>query len=234
MKKNDINPLDELDGHLEKLSSKHIILVSLVVVLLIGLLGYRFVLPLNQKKIQSYQGKLTTLERTNKDFKQAVQDNNAEKNMLKEVERNNDNIKDEIEKKKKTLKYIENKIRKQHNINYSDEQWGIFFKTIQEKAIKYKLKILEINNEEKGIEKNVSIDPSLQKIENINKKEVEKSFRPIFVVDLKAKVDFKNLLDFLVDIEKNKLITNTHSLKIESYDDKTLIANIKINLWGVK
>lgn len=239
--------LDKLDLLLKSRKPWEIYAISGVLVAVVGFATYKQIIPLQQKKINASQVKLVGLEKTNINFKKAVKDNEIEKQTLKEMERESDDIEVEISKKKNSLEYILTKIKKQNTIKYSDKQWGLFYKTIQEKAIKHNLEILEIKNQEvakkvtpvapvKKVETKKSVIPTKTApvVAQVEKKEEDIDFKPVFEVELKVIAPFKNLLDFLVDVEKNKLITNMDTLYLSSVDDKNLSATIKINLWGVK
>ena len=129
------------------------------------------------------------------------------------------------------IKYIDKKIEEQHNIKFSSTQWGVFYKDIQKKAIKNHIKITSIQNEKLVVKVPKTVKKNDKK-EAIKK--VQNTFRPIFTLKIEGIATFKDLMKFLVDAEKNKLITKLNVLNIASYDPKTLKFHLEINLWGIK
>lgn len=223
--------LNKLDINFLSLKKVEKIVVYLLIVLVLGALINFVVLPMNSKKITILKAKVNTLENALKNNKRALKNNEEQKILLKEVERSNESIKEEIKNNKQALEYIGLKIQQQHNIKFSSEQWGIFFKDIQKKANKHKIKLTSINNRELVLKIPDNIKPEDKK-KIMDKK--RKEFRPIFTLSLDANANFRNLMNFLVDIEKNKLITKINTLRIQANNEKLLKVFIEINLWGIK
>lgn len=225
------NFLNKLDDGFQSLKPVEQIAVYGLTAMLLGAITYFVVLPMNTKKISILETKTETLEKALKDNERALKDNEEQKILLKEVERSNESIKEEINNNKQALKYIGIKIKQQHNIKFSASQWGSFYQEVQTKANKHKIKITLIDNQELNIKIPKNLKPE-EKAEFIKKMKGE--FRAIFRIKIKATASFRNLMEFLVDIEKNKLITKLHTLQISNNDEKTLQAVIEINLWGIK
>ena len=223
--------LNKLDNGFEKLKSFEKTIIYLITVMSIGGIVYFGVMPLNTKKITVIQKKINDLETSIKNNERAVENNEQEKILLKEVERTNESIKEEINNNKKALDYIGKKIKQQNNIKYSSKQWGIFYKTIQEKAVKYKINIVSIDNEQIEIKIPEDLKPE-ERAARIAK--LQEEFRPIFKLRMEIVAKFKNIMEFLKELEKNELITKISNLNIANNDANTLRANVEINLWGIK
>jgi len=223
--------LDTLDKNFLKIKFIEKIAVYLIIFLVMGGIMYSIILPMNTKKIKILSTKVTKLENALKNSKAALKNNEEQKILLKEVERSNDSIKEEIENNKEALKYIKKKISQQHNIKFSADQWGRFFKEIQLKANKHKIKISRISNSEIQLKVPSTLNKETKQ-EYLKKS--KQMFRPIFEIKLEAIGSFRNIMDFLLDVEKNKLITKINNMNIGINDGKTLKLSLELNLWGIK
>jgi len=223
--------LDTLDKNFLKTKFIEKIAVYLMIFLVLGGVMYSIILPMNTKKIKIISSKVTKLENALKNSKAALKNNEEQKILLKEVERSNDSIKEEIENNKQALKYIKKKISQQHNIKFSADQWGRFFKEIQLKANKHKIKISKITNNKIQLQIPAKLD---KKQKQEYSKKVKQTFRPIFKIKLEAVGSFRNIMDFLLDVEKNKLITKINNMEIDINNGKTLKLSLELNLWGIK
>ena len=223
--------LDTLDKNFLKIKFIEKIAVYLIIFLVMGGIMYSIILPMNTKKIKILSTKVTKLENALKNSKAALKNNEEQKILLKEVERSNDSIKEEIENNKEALKYIKKKISQQHNIKFSADQWGRFFKEIQLKANKHKIKISRIANSEIQLKVPSTLNKETKQ-EYLKKS--KQMFRPIFEIKLEAIGSFRNIMDFLLDVEKNKLITKINNMNIGINDGKTLKLSLELNLWGIK
>jgi len=223
--------LDQLDLKFKHFSNVEKIGTYFLIVLVMGSIFYFAIAPVNDRKLNILNSKKTTLENALKNNKRALEDNEQEQIFLKGIERSNESIKDEIFNNEEAIKYIDKKIDEQHNIKFSSTQWGTFYKEVQKKAIKHNIKIINIKNENLEIKIPDNLT-SKEKQEWLDKQ--KNKFRPIFSLKVKGVAKFKDLMDFLVDIENNKLITKLNLLNVTSYDAKQLVFHLEINLWGIK
>ena len=203
--------------------------------LIFALVGitYNNITPKNIKIAKKLQTQVKTITASIKSNRHKIENNEEQKVFLKEVERSNESIQESIKEKELSKNYINKKIEQQHNIKFSAKQWGIFYKVVQKKAKKHHIGIVSIDNEKVTP---ISFEP--QKLtktqERIKRKKHQKSFQPIFKMEIVAETTFRNLINFLIDIEDNRLITKIEKLTLNNNGIDKLKTTIEINLWGIR
>ncbi len=226
--------LGQLDEKIIVLKPAEKSMVYFAIIALFGVIIYYIVYPKMAKKETVLVKKYETLKKSNDSFSTILKQSEEKKQLLKEVEHQNEAIKIEIDSKTKALAYIDAKISKQNSIKFSHSQWGAFIKTVQTKANTFGIKLLSLSHE--NIQLVLPVLPETATPEEVAKahSEARKEFRPIFSLTLDMVGDFKNIMDYLVALEKNVLVTNIQTLSLKSASSKKLSTKIQINLWGIR
>ena len=118
---------------------------------------------------------------------------------------------EEVIKYKDYNQYIKTKIEQISYLLYDERVWGEYLHSIDRKAARYKVKLLELENK-------------------VN--DTGESFGHVLDISLKSQGKYKNLLKFINALEKSDLVVDIHDLNVET--NSTLLSDINISVWGIK
>lgn len=106
--------------------------------------------------------------------------------------------------------YIKSKIESISFLIYNERIWGDFLDSIDTKAKRYNIKILELANAYNY---------------------TGESFGHVLDISIDTKGGYKNLLKFINSLEQSNLVVDVHDLNISAKD--YLQGNINISVWGI-
>lgn len=111
---------------------------------------------------------------------------------------------------KKNNAYIKSRIYTIPSLIYDEITWGEYLHSISTNAKKYKMMILDFENEYA---------------------ENNESFGHILDISLRGTGSFSNTVKFIDSLEQSELVVDIHTLSIEAHDK--LDTDINISVWGI-
>ena len=107
--------------------------------------------------------------------------------------------------------YIKNKIETISFLLYDERVWGDYLNSVDTKARRYGVKILELSNKYN---------------------DTGESFGHVLDISIDTKGGYKNVLKFINSLEQSDLVVDVHDLNISARD--YLQSDINISVWGIK
>ena len=107
--------------------------------------------------------------------------------------------------------YIKNKIETISFLLYDERVWGDYLNSVDTKARRYGVKILELSNKYN---------------------DTGESFGHVLDISIDTKGRYKNVLKFINSLEQSDLVVDVHDLNISAKD--YLQGKINISVWGIK
>ena len=107
--------------------------------------------------------------------------------------------------------YIKSKIEDISFLLYDEQVWGNYLNSIDTKARRYGVKILELSNKYN---------------------DTGESFGHVLDISIDTKGHYKDVLKFINSLEQSDLVVDVHDLNISAKD--YLQSNINISVWGIK
>ncbi len=118
---------------------------------------------------------------------------------------------EELIKYKDYNQYIKSKIESISFLIYNERVWGQYLDSIDTKAKRYNIKILELSNKYN---------------------DTGESFGHVLDISIDTKGKYKNLLKFVNALEQSDLVVDIHDLNISTKE--YLHGDIDLSVWGIK
>ena len=201
--------LHEIDLKLQPKEQKEIYM--LYVMIFAALFAFSYLLFWDTS-LQMFQAKL----QENEAIKKKIE---SDKNYLKynppikitQLDAKIKSAQEELIKYKDHNQYIKTKIEQISFLLYDESVWGEYLSSIDQKALRSKIKILELSN-------------------TVN--DTGEKFGHVLDISIKSEGRYKNMLKFINELEKSDLVVDMHSISIDALD--TLQGDLNISVWGIK
>ena len=210
-----MNFLDKLDQYYNSRKPTDAWMIVLLFALVTGYLAYTFLSPITSEYRK-------TQENRNADLKHKI---NSAKNYLSSITVNGDRdykVKEldrQIVKKRRELNEYRAKVTKLNSamtqlqsVLYTKDNWSKFLHNIAIKAKENNLKVDSITN--------TILDQN-------------QTFGKVLDIDIKCKGEYGDILSFMNEIEKTKLVSVISSVELNATDNNPQ-ADIKFSVWGIK
>ncbi len=201
--------LHTIDTKLKDKTKKDIYMIYIMI--FAGLFAFSYFLFWNTS-LQSFEDKLTqiqTIQRKIDNDKRYLQFNTPA--VIASLDKKIQSTQDELIKYKDYNQYIKTKLEAISFLLYDERVWGDYLDSIDQKARKYAIKILELDNRY-----------SL----------TGQSFGHVLDISIDSKGSYKNTLKFLNALEQSDLVVDVHDLNISAHD--FLESKINISVWGIR
>ncbi len=210
-----MNFLDRLDNYYYSKKPSEAWIMIILVALLIGYLLYNLISDISYDYKERQKSKNVKLH-NNIDLANSYLDSitiNGDKNYtIKELNKKIINKKSELNTNRAKLSKLDGASRKLTSVLYNNVNWSIFLHNITTKAEDNNLKLYNIEN----------------RVYDQND-----SFGKVMDVYIKCKGEFGEILSFVNDLERTKLVANVSMLKLKSSSNNP-IADINFTVWGIK
>lgn len=201
--------LHKIDQSLQPKQQKEIYMIYIMV--FAGFFAFSYLLFWNTS-LQSFESKLK--HRNNLKQKIARDETYLKSHpttIIKGIDKKIEKTKNEVIKYKDYNQYIKIQLEQISFLLYDERAWGEYLHSINAKADRYKVKLLELNNK-------------------VN--DTGESFGHVLDISIKSEARYKNLLKFINELEKSDLVVDVHDIDIEA--NSTLQSDVNISVWGIK
>jgi len=210
-----MNLLDRLDKYYNSRNSNEVWLMVALVSVLIGYLLFTLLSPASVTYKESQ-------EKVNSELKNKIASHNG---FLKSITINGDRdyyIKDlnkkiaqkniELNNYREKLAKLSNAMNDLSDILYTKDNWSKFLHNIATKAKDNDLRVYNISN--KVLDQN-------------------STFGKVLDINIKCQGKYGNILSFMNDLEKTKLVTNISTVSMNATESMP-VADINMSVWGVR
>jgi len=206
---------DRLDNYYSSRKPNEVWLMVILVSVLIGYLLYTLLSPstINYKEVQ--EGKNRDLKNkisSHKSFLKSITVNGDRDFYIKDLNKKISHKKIKLNSYRAKLAKLSNAMNELSDILYTKDNWSKFLHNIAVKAKDNDLKVYNISN--KVLDNN-------------------STFGKVLDVNIKCQGKYGDILSFMNDLEKTKLVTNIVSASMNATDSMP-IADINMSVWGVR
>ena len=205
--------LEKLDNYLEHKKKGEFYIIVLGVVFAIVMFSYNTLIPQTKdllKKDLQVQNSLKAQLLEKKNYLKSITANGDNRFKIKKLQKEIKTLKITLNRLKELNEYYDYQIRNLQELLFNEENWVKFLDKIAKKAS----------------DNNVNIDTiSNTFIQN------QKSFGHILEIDIECEGSYQNILSFINDIEKSRLVVNINEIILKK--EKKIRANLKVSIWGM-
>jgi len=206
---------DRLDNYYNSKKPNEVWLMVILVSVLIGYLLYTLLSPLAEdymKKQENRNKELKSKITSHNDFLRSITVNGDRDFYVKDLNKKIAKKKAELNRYRAKLAKLSNAMNELSDVLYTKDNWSKFLHNIATKAKDNDLKVYNITNKE--FEQN-------------------STFGKVLDVTIKCKGEYGNILSFMNDLEKTKLVTNISSVSMEP-SHQAPVADINMSVWGIR
>jgi len=207
--------LDKLDSYYKGRKSSEVWLMVILISVLIGYLLYTVLVPYAEnyrKNQENINRDLTTKIESAQSFIRSITVNGDRDYLVKKFNRTIIKKRVELNNYRAKLNKINGAMHKLSSVLYNKDNWSKYLHNIALKANDNRVKIYEMTNQ--SLEHN-------------------STFGKVLNLYIKCEGKYSNLLSFMNDLEKTKLVSNISSVKLSATPNEP-IADINISVWGIK
>ncbi len=209
--------LDKLDNFYYNRSKSEAYLAAIIAGMAIGGLVYLLLAEPAQKyrvNQENINKKLHSDINKAKNYLDSITVNGDREYKIKELDKKIKLVNNQINQYRMKLNKISNVMKKELSpVLYTKHNWSAFLNEITNQAKKDGLKLYSLTNS--------------------TPKESNSTFGKVLNIGIKAQGEYGNILSFVNDLEKSKLVTTIDQLKLKSTKAEPIV-DINMSVWGVK
>jgi len=208
--------LEALDAYFapKKESEKWMIILGIAGV--ITYLSYEYFLPYTEQLHKKSEVKKKSIEKSVKDntiYLNSITVNGDKDYYVKKYTRDINHKKEQIEKIKKRIVFIDSNLNKLSDMLFNQKNWSIFLNSITNKA--------EMQNVDLSYIRNKYVDNN-------------GSFGHVLEVGVGCKGDYKSIVKFMNELEQSILVTDIYGTQLYMDENSSkVVADINISVWGI-
>ncbi|WP_201353104.1 type 4a pilus biogenesis protein PilO [Hydrogenimonas urashimensis] len=205
--------LEKLDRYFEEKKESEFYLMVLGIMAVVGLISYSYLIPITEKQLKKdlkQQKRLEKKIREEKSYLASVTVNNDQRYKIKKLQKEIQTLQVKFNDLKEINEYSDYQIQTLSELLFNEKNWAKFLDSIALKAKKNNIDIFLISNK------------------FINNKD---SFGHVLEIGVECAGNYRNMINFLNEIEESELVVDIYNLELES--DKTINANFKVSVWGI-
>jgi len=206
---------DRLDNYYNSRKPSEVWLMVILVAFLIGYLLYTLLSPgaIDYKEMQEGKNRdLQTKITSHKSFIKTITVNGDRDFYIKDLNRKIAQKKIELNNYRAKLAKLSNAMNELSDILYTKDNWSKFLHNIATKAKDNDLKVYNISN--KILDQNAT-------------------FGKVLDINIKCQGKYGDILSFMNDLEKTKLVTNIVSASMNATQSRP-VADINMSVWGIR
>jgi len=184
---------------------------------IIAYVAYTSFLPIAQSKFDATESKKEVLQKSiqeNKIYLKSISSPSGDKNykvnlLTKDINKKTKNL----SYIKREIKYVDNSLEKLSDMLFNEKSWSTFLHSLTDNAKNDGLMVRYLEN---------------------NYVESEGDFGHILEISVGVEGNYKNIINFMNDIEQNELVTDIYGSKLSLDENSTkIVADINISVWGI-
>jgi hypothetical protein len=191
-------------------------MIILMIVAVIGYASYSLFLPYTEAKFKQSTKEKKTLQKSiieNKQYISSITVSGNRDFYIKKFDKDILNLEKNIIKVNEDINFISTKLEELSPLLFNKESWSTFLNSITAQAKEQEVKIEYIGNQ--------YIDSN-------------GSFGHILEISVGCEGEYKNIVKFINQLEKNILVTDVYGSDIYLDENSTTtLADIKISVWGI-
>jgi len=206
---------DRLDNYYNSKKPNEVWLMVILVSVLIGYLLYTLLAPLAEnymKRQEAINKELKSKITSHNDFLRSITVNGDRDFYVKDLNKKIAKKKAELNGYRAKLAKLSSAMNELSDVLYTKDNWSKFLHNIATKAKDNDLKVYNITNKE--LEQN-------------------STFGKVLDINIECQGEYGNILSFMNDLEKTKLVTNISSVSLRA-SKKAPIADINMSVWGIR
>ena len=206
---------DRLDNYYNSRKPNEVWLMVILVAILLGYLLYTILSPASISYKEFQEGKNRELKNkisSHKSFLKTITVNGDRDFYIKDLNKKITQKKIELNNYRAKLAKLSNAMNELSDILYTKDNWSKFLHNIATKAKDNDLKVYNIDNH--VLEQNAT-------------------FGKVLDINIKCQGKYGNILSFMNDLEKTKLVTNISDVSL-SATSTVPVADINMSVWGVR
>lgn len=207
--------LTALDAYFEDKSENEKWMIIGMVVVVVGYLAYALFLPIAEEKYNASNEEKNKLQQSVDEYQNYMQSITINGDKEYYVKKYDQDIKDgdkAIADTNNNIYAIDASLEELSPMLFNKASWSTFLNSITTQAKAQGVAINYINN--KYVDNNGS-------------------FGHVLEIAVGCKGEYRNILKFINQIEKNILVTDVYHTHLYLEDNKTLTADINISVWGI-
>ena len=210
------NKLEALDEYFESKSSMEKWIMIIFFAGGVAFLAYSYFYPYAKKlHTQSVLQKKTLTKKIHEEeqYLQSISKNGDREFKVKQYSSQIAKKKEIVKLNTKKIAVIDENLNKLSALLFNKKSWSLFIDSITDRASFNSVEIVLLEN---------------------RYADSNGSFGHVLEVGLKCKGDFKDIVNFINDLEQNTLVTDVYSSKIYTdVNNSTILSDINISVWGV-
>jgi len=207
--------LDRLDNFYNSKKANEVWLMVALASVLIGYLVYTLLSPMAESyknEQERIHNDLTNKINSANSFLQKITVNGDRDYMIKDLNKKIVQKNMELNNYRAKLQKIDGAMQQLSNVLYTKDNWSKFLHNIAVKAKENDLKLSNITN--------IVLDRNA-------------SFGKVLDVSIRTKGKYGNILAFMNDLEKTKLVSNITNVKFKATESSPVV-DINLSVWGIR
>ncbi len=208
------NELERMDSYFSEKKESEKWLIILGVAGVISFLAYSYLLPYAQEQFNTSEAEKNRLTKSIADqnsYLASITVNGDRNFYISKYDQDIQNKKNQIVEINNKIAYINSSLEKLSGMLFNQKSWAKFLDSITENAKMHNIEIGFINNKYVDMKGN---------------------FGHVLEVEIGSSSDYKNLIEFLHELEQNVLVTDIYSSNLIGTNEG-INSDINISVWGI-
>lgn len=209
--------LDNIDNYFagKKESEKSLMIFGVAAI--VGYLAYLLFLPFCEDRYNATETEKSALLKTideQRSYMQSITINGDKDGIVKKITNDIIKKKQEVAQMAEKMNLIDASMVKLSDMIFNPKSWSLFLNSISTRAESHKVTVLKIDN------KYVDINST--------------DFGHVLKIKVKCEGAYSNLMQFINELEQNRLVTDLYNSKLTTGTKKgQIVADLNISVWGV-